>query len=149
MLQLIILHPLWCQFVGPNLLLGDTKVPLLCKAIADNQCDQIGIFIKCRSWNFTYKLLQIIGNFLGWFETRYLYSKTCCCQFWGRFCKNWATFNSDIWSLCWQSDSWIINVKRSWNLFQAWCSIWVLEPIILKDLNTPVLCSAENGASNQ
>ena len=40
----------------------------------------------------------MVGNFLGYFEKPHFYVKTALAIFWATFGKNWATFNSNIWS---------------------------------------------------
>ena len=64
------------------------------------QCDQIGQFFKVLGNKIASKRGQMIGNFLGYFEKPHSYAKTALGTFWATFGKNWATFNSNIWSHC-------------------------------------------------
>ena len=65
-----------------------------------DECDQIGRVLKFLETTFLAKEAQMIGNFLGYFEKPHSYVKTALATFWATFGKNWATFYSNIWSLC-------------------------------------------------
>ena len=47
---------------------------------------------------FHTKVAQIVGEFLGYFGKWHYLSKSCRGYFWGNHWRNWAPFNSNIWS---------------------------------------------------
>ena len=55
-------------------------------------------FEKKLATKFLVKEAQMIGNFLGSFEKPHSYVKTALANFWATYVKNWAPFNSNIWS---------------------------------------------------
>ena len=55
-------------------------------------------FEKKLATKFLVKEAQMIGNFLGSFEKPHSYVKTALANFWAYYVKNWAPFNSNIWS---------------------------------------------------
>ena len=61
------------------------------KILSREQCDQI--------WRiFLTKIVKMFGELFCYFERPDVVSKTAVDTLWASFGKNWATFNSDIWS---------------------------------------------------
>ena len=79
-----------------------------------NQCDQIGRFFKVLTTKFQAKEAQMIGNFLGYFEKLHSCVKSELATFATTFGKNWATFNSIIWSHWFQPNQ----QKRASSIFK-------------------------------
>ena len=63
----------------------------------DNQCDQIGQFLKVLGHKFTCKCSPIFGDFLFYFERNHLFKKTVAANFWVTIVK-FGYFLLNIWS---------------------------------------------------
>ena len=69
-----------------------------------NSVTRLGDFWKFLVTNFITRVAKMFGDLLGYFE-RFL-SKSAVKTFWAIFGKNWAPFNSNIWS------HWTVSIER-------------------------------------
>ena len=87
------------------------------------QCDHIGLFLKCLCVKFPSKSGPYIWWLLELFvkTLRITYKTDVPCYFLGNFWQNWVSFNSNIWSHC-------SGAKQNWCVYaghESYDEIWV------------------------
>ena len=78
--------------------IGSLGMKLLTTDDDQNQCDQIGRFLKFPGGKFSFKNSPNTWLILGILQNTIFELKTTVVTFWATFGKNWATFNCYIWS---------------------------------------------------
>ena len=108
------LHRLCVQCDQPNVYKSCPKMISLQKLPKNNFCHRLWKIAESakspnlvtlalcasvtRLGDFLTRVAKIVGNLLGYFERHQFLSKTAVDTFWASFSKNWAAFNSNIWS---------------------------------------------------